>query len=170
MGRLILGDYSYCHGKMMGAGCDVIVGKFCSIAENVLFDCGFSHQTGWVSTFPFHAKMEGCSQLPSNIHIKGDITIGNDVWIGQNAIIMSGVNIADGAIIAAGAVVTKDVPPYCIYGGIPAQHIKYRFEPVVLLELLNIKWWNWPAEKIKENAHLLQSNNLNEFIKIHGTK
>jgi acetyltransferase-like isoleucine patch superfamily enzyme len=29
-------------------------------------------------------------------------------------------------VIAAGAVVTKDVEPYCIYGGVPAKLIKRR--------------------------------------------
>lgn len=40
---------------------------------------------------------------------------------------MAGVTIGDGAIIAAGSVVTKNVEPYCIYGGTPAKKIKDRF-------------------------------------------
>ncbi len=54
------------------------------------------------------------------------ITIGNDVWIGGNCVIKSGVTISEGSIIAAGAVVTKDVPAYCIFGGVPGQVIAYR--------------------------------------------
>ena len=54
--------------------------------------------------------------------------IGDDVWIGCNAIIMCGVTIGNGAIIAAGSVVTKDVPPYEIWGGNPAKKIKDRFD------------------------------------------
>lgn len=42
--------------------------------------------------------------------------------------IRSGVKIGDGAIIASGAIVTKDVEPYSIVGGIPARHIRYRFD------------------------------------------
>jgi len=53
--------------------------------------------------------------------------IEDDVWIGYGAIIMSGVTIGEGSIIAAGAVVTKDVLPYSIYGGVPAQKIADRF-------------------------------------------
>jgi acetyltransferase-like isoleucine patch superfamily enzyme len=37
---------------------------------------------------------------------------------------MSGVTIGKGSVIAAGAVVTKDIPPYTLYGGVPAKKIK----------------------------------------------
>lgn len=53
--------------------------------------------------------------------------IGKDVWIGARVTIFTGVKIGDGAIIAAGSVVTKDVEPFCIYGGVPAKKIKNRF-------------------------------------------
>jgi acetyltransferase-like isoleucine patch superfamily enzyme len=52
------------------------------------------------------------------------INIGNHVLVGNRAIIMKGVTIGDGAIIAAGAVVTKDVPPNCLAGGVPAKVIR----------------------------------------------
>lgn len=57
-----------------------------------------------------------------------ETTIGRDVWIGYGATILSGVKIGDGAIVAAGAIVTKDVPPYSIVAGVPAQHIRDRFD------------------------------------------
>ena len=56
--------------------------------------------------------------------VSAPIIIGNHVWIGMNATILKGVNIGDGAIVAAGAVVTKDVPPACLVGGVPAKIIK----------------------------------------------
>ena len=54
------------------------------------------------------------------------IVIEDDVWIGSRSLIMKGVRIGHGAIIAAGSVVTKDVPPYEIWGGNPARFIKSR--------------------------------------------
>jgi acetyltransferase-like isoleucine patch superfamily enzyme len=59
-------------------------------------------------------------------HTGSPIFIVQDVWIGCHVIILSGVTIGNGAIIGAGAVVNKDVPPYEIWGGIPAQKIGER--------------------------------------------
>jgi maltose O-acetyltransferase len=58
--------------------------------------------------------------------LNAPVRIGDDVWIGSRVTIVPGVTIGDGAVIAAGAVVTKDVEPYCIYGGVPAKLIKRR--------------------------------------------
>jgi acetyltransferase-like isoleucine patch superfamily enzyme len=54
------------------------------------------------------------------------ITIGNDVWIGHACSILDGVNIGDGAVIAAGSVINRDVPPYTVFGGVPAKEISKR--------------------------------------------
>lgn len=53
--------------------------------------------------------------------------IGADVWIGQSAIIMRGTTIGDGAVIAAGSIVTKSVPEYEVWAGIPARKLRDRF-------------------------------------------
>ncbi|MCB0625276.1 MAG: CatB-related O-acetyltransferase [Saprospiraceae bacterium] len=97
--------------------------------------------------------MEG-KQYPS----KGNIVIGNDVWIGYKAVILAGVTIGDGAIVGSHAVVTKDVEPYSIVGGNPAREIRKRFPAAQIDLLLQLRWWDWPAEKITENLHLLTSN------------
>lgn len=54
------------------------------------------------------------------------IYVGNDVWLGRRVMVMPGVHIGDGCIVAAGSVVTKDLPPYCVGGGIPAKVIGMR--------------------------------------------
>lgn len=58
----------------------------------------------------------------------GAITIGDDVWIGANVVINMGVTLHNGSIIAAGSVVTKDIPEYTVYGGVPAKFISDRKE------------------------------------------
>ena len=56
----------------------------------------------------------------------GPITIGDGCWLAARVIVLPGVTIGKGAIIAAGAVVNVDVPPYEIWGGVPAKFIKLR--------------------------------------------
>ena len=73
-----------------------------------------------------------------------------DVWIGFRTTIFSGVHIGQGAIVAAGSVVTRDVPPYTIVGGVPANVIKYRFSPEMITELLKVDY-SWLTEEfVKE--------------------
>jgi acetyltransferase-like isoleucine patch superfamily enzyme len=43
-----------------------------------------------------------------------------NVWVGCCEIIMASIRIGRRAIVAAGAVVTQDVPPYEIWGSVPA--------------------------------------------------
>lgn len=87
---------------------------------------------------------------------KGDIVIGNDVWIGYEAVILAGVTIGDGAVIGARAVVTKDVAPYTVVGGVPARPIKKRFLDGTIQRLLELRWWDWPEERIRENLEAIQ--------------
>jgi acetyltransferase-like isoleucine patch superfamily enzyme len=59
-------------------------------------------------------------------NITQPVIISDDVWIGAGAKILPGITIGEGAVIAAGAVVNIDVPPYEIFGGIPAKKIGER--------------------------------------------
>lgn len=56
----------------------------------------------------------------------GPVVINDYVFIGPRAIILPGVTIGKGAVVAAGAVVTKDIPDYEIWGGVPAKKISLR--------------------------------------------
>ena len=58
------------------------------------------------------------------------IKVGHHCWIGTEAIVLQGITIGDGAVVAAGAVVTKDVPPFEMWGGTPAHYIRKRNENV----------------------------------------
>lgn len=56
-----------------------------------------------------------------------DVIIESGCWIGTRAIILKGVTVGKGSVIGAGAVVTKDIPPYSIYVGVPAARVMPRF-------------------------------------------
>ena len=92
--------------------------------------------------------------------------IGNDVWIGDRATILSGVRIGDGAVIGAGSVVTKDVEPYSIVAGNPARPKRTRFDEETIKKLLEIKWWDWPVEKINDNVNVICSDNVSEMLRL----
>ncbi len=63
-----------------------------------------------------------------------DVVVKEDVWIGMNVTLLTGVTVGRGAIVSAGAVVTKDIPPYCIAGGLPAKPIKFKWTIDQILE------------------------------------
>lgn len=156
---------SYGAPQVLGTESEVTVGKYCSIANSAVFDCGIQHNTDWITTFPLWKiggpeKREGMS--------RGPIVVGNDVWIGHEALIMSGVTIGDGAVIAARAVVTHDVNPYAVVGGVPARFLKWRFPDMVIALLHKIRWWDWPEDKIREHADLLMSGNWQKLVEVAG--
>ncbi len=127
----------------------LIIGDFCSIAPGVTFIVSADHSLDTLSTFPMRVKVLGENVFEGKG--KGDTVVDDDVWIGNGATILSGVHIGQGAVIAAGAVVTGDVPPYAVYGGVPAKLIKYRFSESVITELLKVDYKKLTQEMIREH-------------------
>ncbi|MCQ4637297.1 CatB-related O-acetyltransferase [Anaerovorax odorimutans] len=144
------------------------IGKFCSIAcgAKFLFNSA-NHTMSSMSTYPFPLFFEEWDLRREDVtkawDNKGDIIIGNDVWIGYEAVIMAGITIGDGAVIGTRALVTKDVPPYTIVGGIPAKPIRKRYSAQTISDLLEIKWWDWPREKIAEKISAIQSGCIEQL-------
>jgi acetyltransferase-like isoleucine patch superfamily enzyme len=170
-----LHGYNYINKKSVLYNCDI--GKFSYIAQNaVLYNMSMgmfcsvgsdlhivaaTHPTSFISTSPYfyqHSPFPGvvspfCKENINHSQVK-KVTIGNDVWIGERVTLMGGITIGDGAIIGANALVTKDVPSYSIVGGVPAKILKYRFSEDVILNLLNIQWWNKDEKWFKEHIDL----------------
>lgn len=165
---LTLGHRSYGEPILRGDISDVTVGKYCSIAQNVIIDCGWHHRVDFVTTYPLNVFFEKLDYIKGHPKSKGDVIIGNDVWIGEGTIIMGGIVIGSGAVIGAGAIVTKDVMPYEIVGGVPAKTIRFRFPQQTIRELLDIAWWDWSEDKITEAGALLMNNNIRQFIDKYG--
>ena len=141
-------------------GDKLLIGKFCAIASGVKFIMnGGNHETKPVSSYPFSIFGGGWESIAGSVSypVKGDTVVGNDVWIGTEAVVMPGVRIGCGAVVAAKAVVTKDVPDYAIVAGNPAVVVKTRFSEEHVQQLLSIGWWNWEAEKITRNLHLIHA-------------
>lgn len=178
--NIIVGDYTY-YDDISGAekfeehvthhyeflGDKLVIGKFCAIAKGVEFIMnGANHRMNSVTTYPFNLMGNGwekCTPALDDLPFKGDTVVGNDVWIGQSVTIMPGVEIGDGAIIAANSTVTKNIPPYTIAGGNPCRILKNRFDEELTSYLLNLKWWNWSAEKIFSHLEILCSGDLGKI-------
>ena len=167
---ITFGKHSYnassdinCYDKV-----NLIIGNFCSIAGRLRIQSGLHPNVlnpEIVSQYPFHEQW-GVDYPPSVDD--GQVIIGNDVWIAGDVIILSGVTVGDGAIIACNSVVTKDVPPYAFVAGNPAEIKKYRFSQEIIDKLLEIKWWDWSDEEVRNNIKYFRD--INKFVDKFGER
>ena len=104
----------------IGRGCEfnirrrIEVGSDCLIASGCKF---IDHD---------HELTVGAGPMRSLSCPEAPITLEEDAWLGVNVVVLKGVTIGQGAVVGAGAVVTKSVPPYEIWAGIPARKIGQR--------------------------------------------
>ena len=131
------------------------IGKYCSISWDVTIGAPthpFSTITNCALTY---RKEYGVVDFDDNLPQKRT-KVGHDVWIGCDATLIAGVTVGNGAVVGAGAVVTKDIPPYEIWGGVPAKKIGARFDEKTIEVLEEIKWWNWQPKEIRECLELFR--------------
>lgn len=159
---------------MQDEGVDrLLIGSFCSIGSGAAFIMAGNqgHRSEWISTFPFYwmPEVPAFAGSANGFQRAGDTVVGNDVWIGSEAIIMPGVSIGDGAVIGTRSVVTRNVAPYAIVGGNPAKVIRSRFEDRAVELLLEMRWWDWSEETLREAMPLITSGDV-EMLHIYWKK
>ncbi|GHB38548.1 chloramphenicol acetyltransferase [Pseudovibrio japonicus] len=176
--NIIVGKHSYYSGYYHGHSFEscarylrsdvevqdkLIIGSYCSIGSGAVFMMAGNqgHRADWASTFPFHYFDEDTfAGAQDGFRPSGSTSIGNDVWIGSEAMVMPGVRIGDGALIGSRAVVTKDVPAYAVVAGNPAKVVRSRFSEGQVQMLLEMKWWDWSDDVLKDAIPLLCSSDI----------
>lgn len=114
-GDLVLGAYAFL-GQECVIQSKVRIGRYTMFAQRASV-VGADHRMDVAGVAMIFA---GRPEIPETI-------IGDDVWVGFGAVIMQGVTVGRGAVVGALAVVTKDIPPYEIWAGVPARKIGERF-------------------------------------------
>lgn len=157
-GLCSIGSFSYSYSALAEP---MKVGRYCSISGGLII-LDSTHPMDLVTTSIITFR-------PKNMIVRDYVTkeqtsrygwdrfggkkypsIGNDVWIGRDVTLSMGITIHDGAVVAAGSVVTKDVPPYAIVGGNPAQIIRFRFPHDISSELIRLRWWDYDPARLSE--------------------
>jgi acetyltransferase-like isoleucine patch superfamily enzyme len=121
-----------CTGVLNNLGDGLIIGNNVGIAQNCLIQVRGKVEIHDnvifgpnVSIFSEnHNFMDVDLPIVSQGVTRKGVIVETGSWIGSGSIILDGVIIGKNSVIAAGSVVNKDVPPFCIYGGVPAKLIK----------------------------------------------
>lgn len=147
-----LDDYSYCDRYADIANAKI--GKFSNIAAfSRIGATDHPLQTASLHHFLYRSD-DYWDDAPRDeafmAHRKSRIaTIGHDTWIGAGAMVKPEITLGHGAVVAAGAVVTKDVDPYTIVAGTPAQPMRLRQPRDISERMIELAWWDWTHDKLR---------------------
>ncbi len=138
------------------------IGKFCQIAHGARFiTSSANHATDGLSCYPFPI-FDAATRAEYHPDSR-DTVVGHDVWIGYEARVLPGTTIGHGAIIGAGAVVRGTVPDYAIVTGNPGTVVRKRFDEATIARLLDLAWWDWPAERINAAIPAIQAGDISHL-------
>ncbi|HLU46604.1 MAG TPA: CatB-related O-acetyltransferase [Planctomycetota bacterium] len=163
--RILAEDYGVTVGAHTYGDClvpgafppGVVIGRYSSVSEGARV-YNQNHPIERLSTHPYFydeaLRVAAGEPLPRH-----DLVIGHDVWVGRNAIVTPGCKrIGNGAVIGAGAVVTKDVEDFSIVVGVPARHLRYRFDERTRRAISESAWWHRTIDDIRRDPKIFAVN------------
>lgn len=164
-------DYAYC--DRLSDIANTTVGKFANIAAMTRIgptdhpmDHASLHHFLYRSSYYWDDVADDAGFMAHRASRR--TVIGPDTWLGHGAVVKPEVTIGAGAVIASGAVVTKDVAPYMIVAGVPAQPLRARFSPAIAERLMALAWWDWPHERLREALSDFRQLPAEAFLERHG--
>ncbi len=162
-----LGDYSYCDRYADIANAQI--GKFANIASFVRIGAT-DHPMDRASQH--HFLYRSADYWADAKHDEAffekrkarQAHIGHDTWIGHNAQIKPDTKIGHGAVVASGAIVTRDVAPYTIVAGVPAQPVKPRFSSGIADRIIALSWWDWDHQQLRQALPDFRNMEVQDFL------
>lgn len=121
-------------------GEDVVINDGFSIASDIGHEHNLSigdrvafgpNVTIVLTSHPNNSRLRTMKSLHENFEVFGSVRIDDDAWIGAGAIILPNVVVGRCSVVGAGSIVTKNVPPYSIVAGNPAEIINSIEEKVL---------------------------------------
>lgn len=108
-----------------GRKCTVRMGRFSTLAPNVVLSAGSDDYRAGIATPFVPDKYKGNAEY-------GDIEIGRHSIVGSSAVVLPRVRLADGASVGALSLVKHDLKAWTLYAGIPAREIGKRDKAGIL--------------------------------------
>lgn len=142
---------------------NITIGKYCHVGKNLFVVASYK---------PIDLDyLKGRVIIPKPIK-EGPVYIGNNIYIGNDVIILPGISIGDGALIEHKSVVMKDVGPFSVYAGNPAQFVRYRFSKKIIDKIKNFHGWHLDETTMLKNKLVfplkinMSEESLEQLIKV----
>ncbi len=115
-----------------------------------------------ISTFPFAVfDQPRFNGYRASLPWGRDTIVGHDCWIGREAMLLPGSELGNGVIVAARSVVRGKIPDYSIISGNPATVVRMRFDEAKIRRLVELAWWQWPANQIENAITAIEAGDIN---------
>lgn len=128
-----IGEGLYCeHDVCMGGGggatglySELRIGRFVHVGEFSVLNTARPLTIGDEAGLGAHVMLYTHGMWPPALEgypvSFGSVTVGAKAWITGRCIVLPGLTVGEGAVVAMGSVITKDLPPRCLAGGVPAK-------------------------------------------------